>query len=386
MGNLRIAYVVNNAAFFVSHRLPLAISMINQGFEVILITGRAGSLEMEKIAINSLTINRIQHRVTISSSSGLNPVVEFISLLQLIWFLLRFKPNIVHCASPKGILYGGFAARICGVSGLVIAISGKGYAFTKSINKDFFREAVGRIYKALYSLSFRHPNVRVITQNHDDYYDLVSSGNVLPSNVKLIHGSGVDLTLFKNINLDDKKNIVLLPARMLKDKGVNEFVMAVKKIQHQVEGWRFILAGVANYDNPSAITKEALTEWQLQGYVEWLGYVEDMVPLYTEAAIVCLPSYREGMPKALLEAAAAGCAVVTTDVVGCREAILPGVTGDLVPVCNSSNLAEVLLSLIKDDDRRRFYGLNGRKRAEILYSVDSVVFQVRQLYEEILSE
>ena len=172
---------------------------------------------------------------------------------------------------------------------------------------------------------------------------------------------------------------------MLKGKGVGEFVAAARKVKLMEPSWRFVLAGAAGYDNPSAILEGDLLAWQAEGVVEWLGHVEDMVPLYREAAIVCLPSYREGMPKALLEAAAAGCAVVTTDVTGCREAIAPGVTGDLVPVRDSDALAAVLLSLIKDDARRLSYGEKGCQRALDRFSVESVVQQTVGIYRELLN-
>ena len=179
--------------------------------------------------------------------------------------------------------------------------------------------------------------------------------------------------------------MVLLPARMLKDKGVEEFVEAARRIKAEAPDWRFVLAGAAGYDNPSAIGDAQLQSWQEEGCVEWLGHVNDMVPLFRDSAIVCLPSYREGMPKALLEAAAAGCAVVTSDVTGCREAVDAGVTGELVPVRNVDALADTLLSLIKSESRRHAYGVNGQARAKALFSVDSVVNQTMEIYKDLLN-
>jgi glycosyltransferase involved in cell wall biosynthesis len=176
-----------------------------------------------------------------------------------------------------------------------------------------------------------------------------------------------------------------LPARMLKDKGVEEFVEAARRIKTVMPDWRFILAGAAGYDNPSSISNAQLQLWKTEGCVEWLGHVNDMIPLFRESAIVCLPSYREGMPKALLEAAAAGCAIVTTDVTGCREAVEVGVTGDLVPVRNIDALADTLLSLMQDEPRRHLYGAKGQERARALFSVDSVVSQTVKIYKDLLN-
>jgi glycosyltransferase involved in cell wall biosynthesis len=380
-----VAFVVNHAAFFVSHRLVLALSARAAGFDVVLLTGQAGSCQMESAAVAQLAISGIEHKRTISRSSGTNPLIELMGLLQLIYFMIRFRPDVVHCASPKGVLYGGIAARICRVRGVVLAVSGLGYAFTEGTDQSIARKSLKEIYKVLARFAFRHPNVRVITQNKDDRAALVGNGLVADSGVTLIPGSGVDLALYVNCKSSVKKSVVLLPARMLKDKGVLEFVEAARQLRAVAPDWQFILAGAAGYDNPTAISEVDLHQWEAAGIVKWLGHVDNMLPLFQDASIVCLPSYREGMPKALLEAAAAGCAVVTTDVPGCREAIVSGVTGDLVPVRNSDALADTLLSLMNDVQRRKKYGEKGQERAKSLFSVDSVVSQTLRIYEGFIS-
>jgi glycosyltransferase involved in cell wall biosynthesis len=385
MHNRRIAYVVNHVAFFVSHRLPLAIGARQAGFDIRLLTGKAGSKEMEEPSMRQLHATDLVHQRAAFSSSGINPLLELFGLLQLAWFIFRFRPEIVHCASPKGVLYGGLAARLCGVRGLVLAISGMGYAYTDGHKKSRVRDLVRRFYGALVGFAFHHPNVRVVVQNLDDYQTVIDKGLTQASSLSLIPGSGVDLSLFEDCVSTIKSKIVLFPARMLKDKGVEEFIEAARLIKDAAPDWRFVLAGAAGYDNPSSVSAAHLQAWQAEGYVEWLGHVNNMTSLFRESAIVCLPSYREGMPKALLEAAAAGCAVVTSDVTGCREAIQPGVTGDLVPVRNSVALADAILSLIKDESRRQEYGKNGQARAIALFSLDSVVSQTMKIYEELLS-
>jgi glycosyltransferase involved in cell wall biosynthesis len=384
MSDERIAYVVNHVAFFMSHRMPLAEGARREGFNVCLLTGMAGSEEMERIAVTRLQAAGVAHRRAFFSSSGMNPFSELLGLLQLAWFIRGFKPDIVHCASPKGVLYGGIAARLCRVKGLVLAISGMGYAYTAGTGNGHRRAFVRKVYEALAGFAFRHPNLRVIVQNDDDYRTIIESGRAKADCTRLIHGSGVDLSRFEGCTPSRKLRMVLLPARMLKDKGVEEFVEAARRIKVVEPDWRFILVGAAGYDNPAAIHAERLQSWQNEGVVEWLGHVDDMTPLYRDSAIVCLPSYREGMPKALLEAAAAGCAVVTTDVAGCRDAIERGVTGDLVSVRDSEALARVLLFLIRDDMRRQAYGANGSVRARSRFSVTSVVSQTIEIYRGLL--
>lgn len=380
-----MAYVVNHAAFFVSHRLPLALGADRAGFEVALFTGQAGSEQMERTAVSQLEAAGILHKRSVSRSSGMNPLVELLGLLQLIGLLVRYRPQLVHCASPKGVLYGGLAARICRVPAVVLAISGMGYAFTEGAHDGPARKLARQIYGVLVRLAFGHRKGRVIVQNEDDRAALLMNGLVRPDQVTLIPGSGVDLSLFACSQIEQKERLVLLPARMLDDKGVREFVAAARTLKQLAPNWRFVLAGAAGYDNPTAIKHTELEQWQAEGVVQWLGHVEDMVPLFQAASIVCLPSYREGMPKALLEAAAAGCAVVTTDATGCREAIAPGVTGDLVPVRDADALAVALLSLIKDDVRRLSYGEKGRQRALDRFAVESVVQQTVGIYRELLN-
>jgi glycosyltransferase involved in cell wall biosynthesis len=384
--NKRVAYVVNHAAFFVSHRLPLALGARQIGFEACLFCGQAGSAEMENFAVRALNNCNVPLRRAFFTSSGTNPLIELVGLLQLIWFIARFKPDIVHCASPKGVLYGGIAARLCGVPALVLAISGMGYAYTTSSTQNGARAWVRRIYSLLARFAFRHPCLRVIVQNRDDYQSALERGLATQGSLILIPGSGVDPSRYADQPASEKEEIVLLPARMLRDKGVVEFVEAARQVKRLQPAWRFILAGAANYENPSAIAKDRLLAWQGEGVVEWLGHVEDMDELYRRAAIVCLPSYREGMPKCLLEASAAGCAVLTTDVPGCREAIEPGVTGDMVPARDYKSLTMALASLIEDQERRLNYGIHGRKRAESHFGINTVIHKTLDIYRALLSD
>ena len=384
MSKLKVTFVVNHAAFFVSHRLPIALSARTAGYEVALLTGQAGSASMEKLAVATLSDEGVSHQRVAFKSASVNPLLELLGLVQLAWRMNQLRPDIVHCASPKGLLYGGLAARLCGVKALVLAISGMGFAFTKTGKRSFLRSFVANIYRSLIGYAFGHKNIRVIVQNQDDKTLLISSGMVRPDQIMLIPGSGVDLKIFANVSIEKKLPMVLLPARMLLDKGVVEFVEAVRAVKTSAPEWCFVLAGAADYYNPSSIKREQIEAWQREGLIEWLGHVEDITPWFIQASIVCLPSYREGMPKSLLEAAAAGCAVVTTNTTGCREAIITGETGDLVPVRDSVALAAALLALIHDRARRERYGHAGQKLAIDRYGLDAVVEQTLGIYQSLL--
>lgn len=382
---MRITYVVNHVAFFVSHRLPIALAAQRAGFEVNLLTGQPGSVSMEQSAVDTLITAQVTHQRVAFGSSSINPVIEAWGLVQLIGCILLNKPDLVHCASPKGLLYGGIAARLCGVKALVLAVSGMGFAFTESKQGGVLRKWIAKIYQLMIAIPLRHKNLQVIVQNKDDYSALMNSGLISTHQLTLIPGSGVDLAAFLPAVIKDKLPMVVLPARMLLDKGVIEFVEAVKLVKLEFPYWRFILAGAADYQNPSAVSVEQLSDWQHQGIIEWLGHVEDMLPYFKQASIVCLPSYREGMPKVLLEAAAAGCAVITTDTIGCRDAIIAGETGDLIPLKDSGALVNALRLLIRDVKRRESYGCAGRKLAIEKFGLDVVIEQTLKIYQDLLS-
>lgn len=367
-----------------SHRLPLALEARSLGYDVALCTGQAGSATLEQIAVEELAKQGIRHWRVAFGASGINPLVELVAIGQMVRQMLRFRPTLVHCASPKGVLYGGIAARLVGVPALVLAVTGMGYAATAGAVSTS-RHIAAWATRALSRLAYGHRCKRVVVQNRDDAEMILAAGLAEPAEMRLIPGSGVDLALFANDPAAPRDALVVLPARMLADKGVFEFVAAARMLRQQGCTWRFLLAGTADYANPSAISTERIRTWISEGIVEWSGHVHDMPALLARAAIVCLPSYREGMPKALLEAAAAGCAIVTTDVIGCREAIVAGTTGDLVPAKDASALASALGALIGDPHRRARYGAAGRKLAIEKFGVESVVRDTVGIYSEVIS-
>lgn len=380
-----LTFIINNAAFFVSHRLPIAVAAMRDGNHVELITGQAGSVAMEPPAERALADAGITHRRVNFSASSVNPLKEFVGLLQLIGQLRKHRPDVIHCASPKGNLYGGIAARVTGVPAIVFAISGMGYAYSDASQQTLSRRLISTIYRQMARLAFGHRNKCVIVQNAANRQFMLDTGLAQAADIHQIPGSGVDLSVYDGVEIEKKKQVVLLPSRMLLDKGIVEFVTAARHLKAKAPGWRFVLAGAADYDNPASVSQAQLEAWDDEGSVEWLGYVGDMVPLYREASIVCLPSaYGEGMPKVLLEAAAAGCATITTDTPGCNEAIIAGETGDLVPVNDWRPLADTLLALIDDRARRERYGYRGRELATQRYSIESVIEQTQQIYARLV--
>lgn len=384
MLNPRITFILNNAAFFVSHRLPIALAARREGYTVSLLTGQPGSETMDRSATAVLLSKNIKHNIVAFKSSSMNPLRELFSIAQLVYSLLRDRPDLVHCASPKGILYGGIAARISGVKAIVLAVSGMGFIFTDKENDSILRLVLQRIYLFFIRITFKHPNMHVIVQNKDDLENLISTKLLTVNKISLIQGSGVNLSQFTNITISQKKPTVLFPARMLSDKGLYEFVEASRILKTEFPAWKFVLAGAADYGNPSSVSLDVIEKWNEDGIVEWVGHKDEMCPLFSEASIVCLPSYREGMPKSLLEAAAAGCSVVTTDVTGCREAIIPGETGNLVPKGDVNSLTIELRSLMLDSKRRERYGIAGQVLAKKHFDINNVINQTMEIYVRLL--
>lgn len=369
----KLLFLVTEDWYFCSHRLPLACAARDAGFEVSVATRiRAHG---EKITAAGL------HLIPLGlQRSGRNPWRELAAIGEIARIYRRIAPDIVHHVAMKPVLYGSLAAKLAGVPAVVNALAGMGYVFTSS-------KPSAKLLRPLITLALRFllKNGRVILQNPDDRAALIAAGVLKEEQVRLIRGSGVDTAVFQFSPEPDKAPpLVVLPARMLWDKGVGEFVAAAQILKQDGVNARFALAGERDPDNPADIPLAQLQAWHESGNVEWLGKQEDMQSLLAQANIVCLPSYREGLPKALLEAASCGRAIVATDVPGCREAVHHHENGLLVPARNAAALAAALRLLIENPSLRRQFGLRGREMAEQEFSVEKVIAETLALYRELL--
>ena len=369
----RLLFVLNDAPFFLSHRLPLALAAQAAGHEVIVGTP-------EGDGVDAIRAHGLTHPPLPLTRSGRNPLREAWALLSLILLFRRLKPDLVHLVTIKPVMYGGIAARIAGVPGVVAAISGLGFMFIrKGWRATLMRSLIGR----LYGVALGHPNQRIIFQNSDDRDSVIALTGLPLAKTILIRGSGVDLQRYIATPLPDTAITVMLAARFLVDKGVREFVEAARALRQAGSPARFVLVGSIDPANPATLSAATVDGWISEGIIECWGQRSDMPAVLASAHIVVLPSYREGMPKVLLEAAACARAVVTTDVPGCRDAIEAGVTGLLVPLRDAGALATALHSLIKDPARCRAMGLAGRALAERAFDVRQVVARHLQIYQEV---
>lgn len=368
-----LLFVVNIPEFFLSHRLPLAIGARNAGFTVHIATG-PGSAGQE------ITELGFEHHLLPISRSGRNPFAELRTLWELYRLMRTIKPDLVHLVTIKPVLYGGLMARLSGVPAMVAAISGLGTVF---VDRDQKRSWIRRGVKWLYRLALGHPNAKVIFQNPDDRAALTHMGAVSNDKTALIRGSGVSLASCPMRPEPEGVPVVTFAARLLEDKGVREFIEAARVLKERGVVARFWLAGSPDPGNLTSISEKELSHWSKDGCVEILGYRSDIPNLFANSNIVVLPSYREGLPKALVEAAACGRAVVTTDVPGCRDAIEPESTGLLVPVRDASALVNAIRFLIENPERRKQMGASGRALAEREFAIEKVVDAHLAIYHEL---
>jgi glycosyltransferase involved in cell wall biosynthesis len=381
---MKILYIVNNLTFFISHRLQVAIMAKSLGYEILVLAGQSGSRQMQVDIDSIFSGNGIEYKVLNFFNTGSNIFFEVIGLYEIVSNIKKYNPNIIHCISTKGNFFGGISAFISGAQNIVFSISGMGYIFTNSAAFSFKKSTYRILYNTLFRGILNRLKSTVIVQNEDDRLHFDGLIYNSKSKVWLIKGgSGIHLDKFSDVEFGNKKNIILFPARVLAEKGIREFVAAANILSRSHNDWVYIVAGASDYKNPSAIKENEISSWLKNEKIKYIGYSRELLKLMKISKIVCLPSYREGMPKVLLEAAASGCAVVTTAVPGCREAIVPGVTGLMVPPYSVDDLVGALNQLMMHDETCLKYGAQGRVMAFTKFSINKVVAEHMKVYEDL---
>ncbi len=375
--NKKIVFLVNYLSFFLSHRLPIAESLLEEGFDVFIGYGELRGADPSKLEDLGFKVSYIPIQ-----PGGINLFKDLKTLFKIWKFFKKSKPDLVHLITVKPYLYGGIISRLIAIPCLVSAVSGLGTLF---IGKNLKTRILKKFLYPIYKFAFNHKNQKIIIQNEDDLKTLVSWGVLKSSKVKLLRGSGVKLQNFTNLEEPNGIITITFAGRFLKDKGILEFISAAKILKEQGLNARFFLAGDLDINNPSGFSFDDLKKINKENYVELLGHQKNIASLYEKSHIVCLPSYREGLPKSLIEAAAAGRAVVTTDVPGCRQAIIPNETGILVPARDSIKLAGAIKYLINNPKKRIAMGIAGRKFAEREFPVEKIVQNHLEIYKDLLS-
>ena len=372
----KLLFLVAEDRYFCSHRLPLAVMAKKAGYEVVVATRvnqHASVIENAGLKLVPLKCLR---------RGSLNPLREFAFILELLSIYRREKPDLVHHVAVKPVLYGSIAARLVGVPTIVNALAGLGFVFSSN---RFLIRCLKSFFVVLLRLLLKGEKDSImIVQNSDDRKVVVDRGIVNNEDVRLIRGAGVDVTQYCVQHRENEVPVVMLAARMLWDKGVGEFVEAARTVK-QGHHTRFVLVGDTDTENPAAIPRKDLENWHEEGVIEWWGYRDDMPDVISQADIVCLPSYHEGLPKILLEAMACGKAIVATDIPGCREVIHNGENGILVPLRNPASLVNAFEQLLNDREMVARMGTIGRQMVESKFSTDVINAEVLQVYEELLT-
>lgn len=360
-GGQRLIFVVSDVGFFLSHRRSLAVAAQKAGYRVgIAVPNHADTTPLEAMGLDI-------HRFRLDRRSK-NPVTELRCLMSLFGVLRQARPDVVHLITAKPIFYGGVSARILRIPTLA-ALTGMGYIFTHDTLKTrILRQVVSGFYRA----ALNHRLAHALFQNRDDLGIATRAGFIRRATTSLIGGSGTDLTKITPAPLPEGAPVVGLPARMLRDKGVVEFVEAARLLKAKGSPATFRLIGDPDPNNPTSLSRADLEQWVADGVVDWQPHTADINAALAQVHIVALPSYREGFPKTLIDAAAAGRAAVATDVPGCRDAIQEGVTGYLCQVRSAESLAAALEKLLSDRDAIARMGQAARAHAEAHFDIKQV--------------
>ncbi len=365
---MKIILFANTAWYLYNFCFPLADAIKNRGMDILLVSPKGEYVERLKAAGFRHITFPLQRR-------SINPIIEIWSLFKLLRLYNREKPDIVHHFTTKCIIYGSVAAKWSGINHVVNSVTGMGYAFS---GEQWYRRFLRVIIKSLYRKAL--VGTQVLFQNPNDLNDFITERLVVKKQTILIRSSGVNLEKFNRTPEPDGTPFVILAGRLLFDKGVVEFVEAACILKKRNVSARFALVGEPDPDNPSSIPVDKLKSWHADGVVEWLGWQEDMAGVYKQSNIVCLPSYREGVPKSLIEAAAVGRAIVTTDTPGCRDVVQDGINGLLVPVRTTTELADALQILILDKSLRQKMGQEGHLIAARDFNLQKVLASIMAVY------
>ena len=371
---ITILYLVTEDWYFWSHRLPVARAARDAGAKVVVaarINDHKDRIEAEGFQAIDVPFDR----------SGLNPVRDVKTLAHLVRTYRKIRPDLVHHVAVKPVLYGSIAARLSGVPAVVNAMAGLGFLF---ISKGRKARMVRVVFQQLIAALGNRANTRLIVQNGDDWKVFEQTG-IRPDNIVLIRGSGVDTQTFQAAPEPAGPPVAVCVARMLKDKGIHELVEAARLLKERQVPITIRLVGGTDA-NPTSIPIEHLNAWAADGTIEYAGHSDDIAGEYSRAHIAVLASYREGLPKSLLEAAACGRPMVATDVPGCREICVDGESGLLVPAQDAAALADALETLARSEELRQTYGAAARHLVERSFSLDIVCTRTLDLYAHMIAQ
>lgn len=369
----KIIYLVSLDSFFISHRLPIAEQLLKNGYEVHIateFTNYKKKLSRMGFKTHNIKFNR----------NSLNPLKAIFSIFQIFILFNKIKPNIVHLISLKPIIFGGLVSFISSINSLVVSITGLGSMFIKKGVLFKIRE---NIFNKFYKIIFSFPRIQVILQNKDDLNYLMKKTYLKKNKVKIIKGSGIKIDKFKFSQIPKNTPIILMASRLIADKGVLEYIDSIRYLKKIKFKARFYLIGDIDFENPSAINKLIIDHCKKEKILIHFKHQKNIFKFIKKSTILVLPSYREGFPKILMEAASSGRPVITTNTPGCKDAVVNNITGVLVPVKNSLALAKAIKYLCSDKNKLQSMGRAARKHAVKNFDVMDVVSKHISIYKSL---
>jgi glycosyltransferase involved in cell wall biosynthesis len=374
---LKLVLFANTEWYLYNFRRSLAKALRDAGHEVLLVSP-PGPYGQRLVELGFRWIPAPMERVS------LNPARELALVLWLTRLLRSERADVVHGFTIKCAVYGSVAARLAGVPARVNAVAGMGYVFT---SRDLKARLLRPVVRALMRMALGGRGSRLILQNPNDVALFEEAGLVDLASIRLIPGSGVDCVRFRPaaVRAQNDRFRVVLAARLLWDKGVAEYVEAARLLRDRLPRIELLLAGDPDAGNPAAVPEATVQRWVAAGLIRWLGHVDDMPALLRTVDAVVLPSYREGLPKGLIEAAACALPLVTTDVPGCREVVTDGVDGLLVPPREAGALANAIARLHDDPELRARLGAAAREKALAQFDERLIVERTVGVYRELLA-
>lgn len=372
---MKVLLFANSDWYLYNFRKGLALELQSRGVEVVLVSPAGPYGERLQASGLRWIVAPLQRR-------SLDPLREAGVVVWLWRLLRRERPDLVHGFTLKCVVYASMAARLAGVPARVGAVTGMGYVFASTdLRARLLRPLVRRLMRS--ALGGRH--LRLVLQNADDVALFTRSRLVDARRIRLIPSSGVDVSRFcrHHGRAAGGSLRVLLAARLLWDKGIAEFVEAARRLKAAGRDIRFQLAGALDEDNLASVPRASVEAWAAEGVIEWLGHIEDMPGLLANADIVVLPSYREGCPKSLIEAAACALPLITTDVPGCHDVVRHEIDGLLVPARDAVALAEAIARLDDDRELARRLGMAAREHALAEYDERAVITRTLAVYREL---
>lgn len=370
---MKIILAVNTLGSFISHRRGLYLKL-KESHEVRVILPTSENHQAAQKEIPAAHLLAIP-----MSRKGINPLAELAAIVAYYQQYRENKPELVHHFTIKPVIYGTLAARWAGVPKIVNSITGLGFVFTSSSLKA---KILGVVVKNLYRFCFSSQKVRVIFQNSDDRDFFIKHRIIKQERCFLVEGSGVDVHKFMPVPKPVLNTVpqIFLASRLLIEKGIFEFIEALKLLKQKNLQFQAVIAGDIDPGNPGTISEAQLEEWKSSGIASFLGFQKDMVLLLKSADIACLPSYREGLPMSLLEAMSAGKPLVTTDAPGCRATVRERKNGFLVPMKDPQALAEALEKLLVNPALREQMGAESRKMAVEFFSTEKITSEIIKVY------